>query len=92
MRDVYTHRKGFPSPLLLLEFLDEEFAFSKRQGQVTQHIALYFLILLLREKLYFPSLFPPLHVLFAIGSDYGALIINKIALFATNFGLRFLCS
>ena len=34
MRDVYTHRKGFPSPLLVLEFLDQEFAFNKRQSQV----------------------------------------------------------
>ncbi|XP_015761100.1 PREDICTED: protein unc-80 homolog [Acropora digitifera] len=33
VRDVYTHRKGFPSPLLLLEFLDEESAFNKRQSQ-----------------------------------------------------------
>ncbi|CAH3019143.1 unnamed protein product [Porites evermanni] len=33
VRDVYTQRKGFPSPLLLLEFLDQEFAFNKRQAQ-----------------------------------------------------------
>ena len=36
VRDVYTHRKGFPSPLLVLEFLDQEFAFNKRQAQVQQ--------------------------------------------------------
>ena len=36
VRDVYTHRKGFPSPLLVLEFLDQEFAFNKRQAQVHQ--------------------------------------------------------
>lgn len=36
VRDVYTQRKGFPSPLLLLEFLDQEFAFNKRQAQVYQ--------------------------------------------------------
>ena len=36
MRDVYTHRKGFPSPLLVLEFLDQEVAFNKRQAQVQQ--------------------------------------------------------
>lgn len=34
VRDVYTHRKGFPSPLLVLEFLDPEVAFNKRQAQV----------------------------------------------------------
>ncbi|PFX29002.1 protein unc-80 homolog isoform X2 [Stylophora pistillata] len=33
VRDVYTHRKGFPSPLLLLDFLDQELAFNKRQAQ-----------------------------------------------------------
>jgi len=33
VRDVYTHRKGFPSPLLVLEFLDQEVAFNKRQAQ-----------------------------------------------------------
>ena len=37
VRDVYTYRKGFSSPLLLLEFLDEEPAFNKRQAQVTQY-------------------------------------------------------
>ena len=36
VRDVYTHRKGFPSPLLVLEFLDQEVAFNKRQAQVHQ--------------------------------------------------------
>ena len=35
MRDVFTHRKGFPSPLLLLDYLDPEQAFNKRQSQVT---------------------------------------------------------
>ena len=33
---MYTHRKGFPSPLLVLDYLDQELAFTKRQAQVHQ--------------------------------------------------------
>ena len=38
VRDIYSHRKGFPSPHLKLEHMSDDRSFNKRQQQVRDPI------------------------------------------------------